>query len=195
MFAAGVLTACVVTSAAAQTGIQQDKQTYFTFSGPVSLPGVTLQAGSYQFLVPNPDTAHRVVQVMSRDGKTSYGLFSTRTLVSRDTPTTPEVLFMETAADMPAAIRTWWYPYQSRGFEFIYPREQALRLAKNAKEPVLTTKANTTRTEETNTEDVVRVTADGKEVPVSADDENTPRDRAGKVHKGEVDSSQGSRQQ
>ena len=45
-----------------------DNRTFFTFSGPVTLPGVTLPAGKYLFR--NPDTlgGRRVVQVLSEDG-------------------------------------------------------------------------------------------------------------------------------
>ena len=40
-----------------------DKRTLFTFSGPVSMPGVTLPAGKYLFRLANPETSTRVVQV------------------------------------------------------------------------------------------------------------------------------------
>lgn len=38
---------------------------------------------------------------------------------------TPEVRFMETATGMPAAVKTWWYPGEGRGHEFIFPKDQA----------------------------------------------------------------------
>ena len=36
-------------------------------------------------------------------------------------------------------VKTWWYAGKAIGYEFIYPREQALQLAKSTKEPILTT--------------------------------------------------------
>jgi glycine cleavage system aminomethyltransferase T len=45
--------------------------------------------------------------------------------------TTPEVRFMETAAGMPAAISAWWYPGERLGYEFMYSKDQARRLATN----------------------------------------------------------------
>ena len=54
-----------------------DKRTYFTFSGPVEMPGVALPAGQYEFRLANPDSSRNVIQVSSRDGKKSYGLFAT----------------------------------------------------------------------------------------------------------------------
>ena len=44
----------------------------------------------------------------------------------------------------PAAIKAWWYPGERMGYEFMYPRDQALRLALGASQPVLTTQAHTT---------------------------------------------------
>ena len=41
--------------------------------------------------------------------------------------TNPEVRFTESTAGAPPAIRAWWYPYDSTGFEFIYPKGQAGR--------------------------------------------------------------------
>ena len=39
-----------------------DRFTYFTFSGPVQLPGVTLPAGTYEFRLVNPETSARVMR-------------------------------------------------------------------------------------------------------------------------------------
>jgi LPXTG-motif cell wall-anchored protein len=44
-------------------------------------------------------------------------------------PNDPEIRFMETAANAPPAIQTWWYPGTKTGHEFIYPRRQAEPLA------------------------------------------------------------------
>lgn len=121
-------------SAQAQPG---DKRTYFTFSGPVAIPGVTLPAGKYLFRL--ADTSSRdVVQVLSEDGRKPYAMFFALRVERFDVPEKPEVRFMETAEGMPAAIRTWWYPGDRTGYEFAYPREQAERLAQGGRQPVLT---------------------------------------------------------
>jgi LPXTG-motif cell wall-anchored protein len=66
--------------------------------------------------------------------------FSLRTL--RGEPVdTPELRFMETAADVPVAIKSWWYAGDRQGYEFVYPRAQARLLAEGAGTPVLTTEA------------------------------------------------------
>jgi hypothetical protein len=103
--------------------------TYFTFSAPVALPGVALPAGTYMFK--HPDVNDRqVVQVFSQDGQTIYGSFLTipeRRLTPSDQPT---VTLEETPAGTPEAIKAWFYPGRTTGDEFIYPEEQAPRLAR-----------------------------------------------------------------
>ena len=52
-----------------------DKKVYFTFSGPVEIPGATLPAGKYLFHLADPDSGRQVLQVQSADGKKVYGMF------------------------------------------------------------------------------------------------------------------------
>jgi hypothetical protein len=154
--------------AAPAAGQPLDKRTLFTFSGPITLPGVTLPAGQYLFRLADPNSSSKVVQVLNADGTEPYGLFFTLSAERFEPASTPEVRFMETASGTPAAVRTWWYPGERTGYEFIYPKEQARRLATAASQPVLTTEAQTTTTEQTNTADLSRVASGGQETDVSA---------------------------
>lgn len=115
-----------------------DKRTYFTFSGPVAVPGVTLPAGQYLFRLADSHSRD-VVQVLSADGKTPYAQFFAYRPQRMDAAKDPEIRFMETAAGMPSAVRTWWYPNERTGYEFVYPKDQARLLARGTGEPVLTT--------------------------------------------------------
>jgi hypothetical protein len=123
-----------------------DKRTVFTFSGPVALPGVTLPAGQYVFRLADPAGRRKVVHVLSADGKTPYGMFFSLPAERFEPASAPEMRFMETAAGMPAAIKAWWYPGERTGYEFMYPKDQARRLAQGAIQPGLTTQAHTTTT-------------------------------------------------
>ena len=115
-----------------------DKRTYFTFSGPVAVPGVTLPAGKYLFRFVDPNS-RSVVQVLSEDGTTAHALFLTRVAQRAEPSAEPELRFMETAAGTPRAVQTWWYPGERIGYEFVYPKRQARVLAKGTGQPVLTT--------------------------------------------------------
>jgi LPXTG-motif cell wall-anchored protein len=181
------LLACVMeTPSTAQT---LDKRTLFTFSGPVSMPGVTLPAGKYLFRLANPDSGRNVVQVLNADGTKPYGMFFAMRAERFEAASTPEVRFMETAAGMPAAIKTWWYPGERSGYEFVYPKEQARRLAQGASQPVLTTQIQTTTTEQTNTTDLTRISSAGQETNVSADATPAASTPGGTSQQGEVSSS------
>ena len=166
-----------------------DKRTLFTFSGPVTLPGVTLPAGQYLFRLADPNSSSKVVQVLNADGTKPYGLFFTIPAERLEPASSPEVHFMETASGTPAAIRTWWYPGERSGYEFIFPKEQARRLAMGASQPVLTTDAQTTTTEQTNTAELSRVGSSGQETDVSASAAPTPAAPSGTAQEGTIASS------
>lgn len=166
-----------------------DKRTLFTFSGPVTLPGVTLPAGQYLFRLADPNSSSKVVQVLNADGTKPYGLFFTIPAERLEPASSPEVRFMETASGTPAAIRTWWYPGERSGYEFIFPKEQARRLAMGASQPVLTTDAQTTTTEQTNTAELSRVGSSGQETDVSASAAPTAAAPTGTTQEGTIASS------
>ena len=166
-----------------------DKRTLFTFSGPVALPGVTLPAGQYLFRLADPTSNPRIVQVLNADGKKPFGLFFTIPAERLEAPSTPEVRFMETASGNPAAIRTWWYPGERSGYEFIFPKEQARRLAMAASQPVLTTQAQTTTTEQTNTPELSRMGSSGQETSVNASAAPTAAAPTGTTQEGQIASS------
>lgn len=152
-----------------------DYRTFFTFSGPVSIPGVTLPAGKYLFRL--ADTSGRnVVQVVSSDGRTAYAAFFIHRESRPEAAKDPEVRFMETAAGMPQAVRTWWYAGDRYGYEFVYPKEQARLLAKGTGTPVLAAAPTAPAA-------VVVVSPKGEETQVVA--ESRPAEPTGPALKGE----------
>src|ERR1044071_1137437 len=82
-----------------------DKRTYFTFSGPVQVPGVTLPAGTYTFKLADLNGNRHVVQIFDKAEKKIY----TTILAIPDqrmTPTDkPVVLFSERPAGSPHAVK------------------------------------------------------------------------------------------
>jgi len=148
-----------------------DKTTVFTFSRPISVPGVTLPAGDYMFRIVDTTTGRKVIQVLSGDGKTPYAMLHSIPDVKLEASAEPDVQFMETAKDQPYAVKAWWYPNERIGYEFIYPKQQAREVAEATNEPVLTTKTETTAVEETKVEELARVEPTGVETPVVAEPE------------------------
>jgi hypothetical protein len=148
----------------------EDKRTYFTFSGPIALPGVTLPAGRYLFRIVDTTTSRKVIQVLSDDQKKPYSMANTIPDQRRDPPKDATVAFYESARGTPAAVKSWWYPGESIGYQFIYPRAQAKQIAKSTGKSVLTTKTESTKSEETKSADLTRVDANGRDLDVNAPD-------------------------
>src|SRR6185503_15809465 len=117
---------------------ENDRLTYMTFSGPVQVPGVTLAAGTYTFKI--ADTASRhVVQIFSKDDNklitTVMTIPNERLEPVKDT----FVMFQERPAGTPVAVKAWFYPGRSTGEEFLYPKQQAMTIARATGESVLST--------------------------------------------------------
>lgn len=145
-----------------------DKRTYFTFSRPITLPGVTLPAGKYMFRLADDTTTRKVIQVMNAEGTKPYAMLLTINNERRDPPKDAEVAFLETAPKTASAVKAWWYPGERIGYEFIYPRKQARELARTTGASVLTTKSDTTKTEETRSGDLARIDASGRDQDAAA---------------------------
>jgi hypothetical protein len=123
-------------TAAAQQPDTRDR-TIMTFSNAVELPGMRLEAGTYVFRL--ADTQLRnIIQVLPQDEKEVLGqwLFipAERQEVTGDTVVT----FRETAANTTPAVQFWYYPGEKIGKEFIYPKDQAMRIAQRTGVGVMT---------------------------------------------------------
>jgi hypothetical protein len=166
-----------------------DYRTYFTFTTPVTLPGITLPAGRYLFRLADPNSSRKVISVSSADGKTQLAMLHTIPNRLLKAPNDPEVRFLETNGNMPPPIKSWWYPGKSIGYEFIYPRTQALQLAKVTSEPVLTT---STETKDVATADLSRINGAGVPAAVTVEETPAPVQARGRAQQGEVAQSTGS---
>jgi hypothetical protein len=160
--------ALVMLTTAIAVAQPNDKRTVFTFNRPISLPGVTLPAGEYIFRLADSDRNWKVIHVSSVDGKKHYAMLFSISDERLEPSSQPEVRFMESAKGQPSAVKAWWYPNERTGYEFIYPKEQARRLAQSIVEPVLTTREETKKPEETKTAELTRLAPSGQEAPVAA---------------------------
>jgi hypothetical protein len=164
-----------------------DYRTYFTFSAPVTLPGVTLPAGKYIFRLADPDSSRKVINVLSADGKRSLAMLHTIPNQATKAPKDAEIRFMETSAKVPPPVKTWWYAGKAIGYEFIYPRKQALELAKATSEPILTTAKETS---DLANADLSRVN-DAENQAVKVEPEPAPREASGRAQQADIDAAQG----
>lgn len=96
---------------------------FLTFSSPVAVPGMSLPAGTYLFKFPSEQA--KVVQILKADRSNAYVMFHTSPVqdIERDlTSDAQELTWIESVAGEPRAIKAWFLPGQSTGYEFLYPK-------------------------------------------------------------------------
>jgi hypothetical protein len=138
-----IATACVtamlavLTLSVAAQDFNTNERTFLTFSNAVELPGVTLQPGTYLFRLADSPSNRHIVQVFSQDEKkvhaTILAVPAERLEVSGETVVT----FRESAEGATPAVQYWYYPGDKTGHEFVYPKDQALKIAKRTGQNVL----------------------------------------------------------
>jgi len=113
-----------------------NQRTVLTFSGPVEIPGQVLPAGTYVFKLADSTSNRHIVQVFNKDENRIFGTF----LAIPDYRMQPSdktiITFAERPADQPEAIKGWFYPGRQYGHEFVYPKTEAVALAKVNHTPV-----------------------------------------------------------
>lgn len=113
-----------------------NQKTVVTFQEPVEIPGQTLPPGTYVFKLVNSNSSRHIVQVFNKD---ENHVFSTILAIPsyRHRPSEKTIIsFDERAAGSPQAIKAWFYPHKNYGHEFVYPKTEALELAKANNTPV-----------------------------------------------------------
>lgn len=118
---------CVVNTARADAWNQK---TDMTFSAPVEIPGHVLEPGTYVFKIVDASTDRNIVEVYDKKETHWYGTFLT-VPDYRLRPVGKAILtFDERAPGSPEAIQAWFYPGDTYGHVFVYPKTEAARLAK-----------------------------------------------------------------
>jgi len=131
------LAACVAFVAPSARADEYNKLTYLTFSQPVQLPGATLGAGTYMFKLADTMADRHIVQVFDKAGSKLYATLLAVPDYKIDVPDKNVVMFAERPAGTPQAVKAWWYPGDPTGEEFVYPKAQAMKLARANHESVL----------------------------------------------------------
>jgi hypothetical protein len=150
-----------------------DKKSIITFSEPFEVPGVDAQvlpAGTYVFKIFDSWSDRNIVQIFSADETHMYTTILAIANYRLKATDKTVLTFGERAAGQPEAIKAWFYPGQTWGQEFVYPKKRAIELAKIVKEPVLAMPVETTAAVPVETLRSVPVAAikpTGDEVPVA----------------------------
>lgn len=136
-----------------------NKLTYVTFSAPVSLPGTTLPAGTYAFRLAESPANRHIVQVFNRDETKLLTTLLAVPAERNEAEGDPVVAFKETPSDRPPAVRYWYYAGEKAGNEFVYPKTQAMTIARASGESVMSVDTDSTSIEDWKTSTPTRITA------------------------------------
>jgi hypothetical protein len=124
--------------AVAQGQVLENRLTNVTFSAPVSVPRHTLPAGTYRFQLADSNANRNIVQIFDKDNNlvaTLLAVPARRNQAQGD----PVITFKETRSDQPPAVHYWYYAGDSIGSELVYPRNQAMEIARASGESVMST--------------------------------------------------------
>ncbi len=114
-----------------------NKKTIVTFGEAVEVPGgLVLQPGTYVFKLMDSPSNRNIVQIFDKD---ETHLYATILAIPdyRLQPTDKTVLtFEERPLGSAEAIKAWFYPGETYGQAFVYPKSRAVELAKASNEQV-----------------------------------------------------------
>lgn len=110
------------------------KATEVTFTQPVEIPGMVLIPGTYVIKVPDPVTHADMVGFYNRDESYLYKLVRAIPAYRLDPADKTILTFEERAGDSPQAVKTWFYPGDRWGKEFVYGKAELKAIAEE--EPV-----------------------------------------------------------
>lgn len=133
IFAAGIGAIAILPGARAD---QWNQKTVLTLASPAEIPGQILPAGTYVFKLADSQSNRHIVQVFNKDENRVLGTFLAIPAHRRIAGEKPIVRFHERPAGSPQAIKAWFYPGTTTGHEFVYPKNDAIELAKANNEPV-----------------------------------------------------------
>jgi hypothetical protein len=109
-----------------------------TFSQPVEIPGgIVLPAGTYVIKLLDSLSNRHIVQIFNEDQTHIYATILAIPNWRLDVTDKTVMTFGERAAGDPQAIRSWFYPGDNFGQEFVYPKRRAVELAKMTNLPIL----------------------------------------------------------
>jgi outer membrane biosynthesis protein TonB len=107
-----------------------DKMTKVTFSESVQVPGAVLGAGTYVFRLNDSAANRHIVHIFNEDQTRAL---ATILAIPNERPKPAEktiLTYAERPANEPVALSTWFYPGDSFGQQFVYPKSQAEELSR-----------------------------------------------------------------
>lgn len=162
-----------------------NKKTIITINAPVKVPGyrvTVLPAGKYVIKVLDSAATRNIVQIFNED---ETKLLTTVLAIPNyrlEPSSKSEFAFWETPSGEPVALRSWFYPGDTYGFEFAYPKKAAAQVASASHKDVPTVYAETEEAAQLKEARVGATTPQGSEAQLSGD-YSAPKGKAKKSGK------------
>jgi len=149
-----------------------DRKTVITTSQPLEVPGVVLPAGTYVMKLLDSSSNRHIVQITNERQNRLFAL-TMAIPTERLRPTDKTVLTMyEGSQGAPPALRTWYYPGDTIGQEFLYSHREAARISQRAgvtvPEAETAQSATAVTREESRNESVLIARAEPAPAPIAA---------------------------
>lgn len=109
---------------------EADQAIQVTFSQAVQIPGKTLQAGTYWFVLGN-EPNRDLVQVFNEDRSELLDRLITIPTERPKPADRVTFTFASQGQGQPQAVVSWFYPGRTDGHEFLYPASQRTEIAQS----------------------------------------------------------------
>jgi hypothetical protein len=122
---------------------ESDLRTEFSMNHNFTVPGQVLNANTkYVIMVGDAHTGMRkVVRIFNEDESKLISTFLAVNDENLEPADETTFTFMETAPGYPKVVRSWFYPGRNIGMEFVYPKDQAMEIARHSTDGWLATTA------------------------------------------------------
>jgi hypothetical protein len=114
-----------------------NKKTVVNISGPIEIPGRVLPAGTYVFKLLDSQSDRDILEIYDKNEQHLVTTVMAVPDYRMRTPGHPILKFEERASNAPEALKSFFYPGDNFGLQFVYPHDQAVALARRTNSNVL----------------------------------------------------------
>ena len=135
--------ALVVLAPPLTRGDEWNLATKFDVNHSFEVPGMVLQPNTkYVIRLLDSVSNRNVVQIYNEDQTNMLTMFMAISDERFEALDKTQFTFIEMQPQHPLPIKEWFYPGRLRGLEFVYPKDQAMKIAQHARESVLASDSN-----------------------------------------------------
>jgi hypothetical protein len=109
---------------------ERDKTTKVTFKETVQVPGAVLPAGTYIFRLYDSASNRHIVRIFKEDQTTLVTTILAIPNYRLERTDKTVLTYSERPLNQPEALNAWFYPGDSFGQQFVYPKSEAAELSR-----------------------------------------------------------------